>query len=248
MVGTESVDESLQRLVKLGVLKTTGSEDTRKYSIPAPEEVGPKDFLILGSWKKVNVSRKGNRSVRVRTRLMAVRNGVAMRPCGSMIWSDKVTAPKYRLGPAKRMDPLSEKHSTRLVFETAKKQKNDMIFRLNFEPTLRPGEMVDYGFYIWTGNYYSMTRKESMERYNDEWTREGMSVNDPSLLLQIKVSLPDGFHYREAIVEKNPVLTRDGPNVPGATVSKFPPGQRILFKEIVDPDTGHYFVSWKPPE
>src|SRR4029077_5677878 len=163
-------------------------------------------------------------------------------------WSNKVKAPKYRLGPAERIDPLSEKDKEKLEFETTKKQNNDMAFRLNFQPTLNAGEMVDYGFYVWTSNHYAMTRKEALERYKDEWTREGMSVNDPSLFLQIKVGLPDGFRYDEARVEKNPVLTRDGPNVPGAIVTTFKLDKKTLAFESEKPITGHYFVSWKPPE
>jgi len=246
-IRTETIDQSLETLVDLNVLKKTSNLERCKYALRRSEEAGPKDFLILESWKRVAMSKEGSRGVRLRSKLMAVRDGVSGRPCGSMIWSDKVSAPKYRLGPARRINPLNGKDSVSLDFEIAKKENNDLAFRLNFSPPLSAGEMVDYGFYIWTSKVYAMSRKEALERYRDEWTREGVSVNDPSLSLKIQVKLPGEFRYDEARVEKNPVLTRDGPNVPGAMVSTFEKGQKMLTFEQEKPTTGHWFICWKPP-
>ncbi len=136
----------------------------------------------------------------------------------------------------------------RQQFGVVNNEKNNVVFRLDFEPPLSAGEIVSYGFYIWTQNYYALTKREAIERYRDEWSREGMSVNDPSLFLGITVKLPAGFKYREARVEKDPVLTPDGPHVPGEVVSVFKQNEKNLAFKIERPTTGHYFVSWKSPE
>jgi hypothetical protein len=245
-IRTENVDEALQLLIELNVLKKTNNAERCKYALHSPDAGGPKDFLVLGSWKKVNMSPEGNRAVRLRIKLMAVRVNVASRPCGSLIYTDKTSAPKFRLGPAWRINPADGK-KTGIRFDILKREKNDLVFKLNFDPALAPGEIVDYGFYIWTKNHYAMSHKEVLEKYNDEWSREGLNVSDPSMFLEIIVDLPEEFRYREARVEKNPVLTKDGPNVPGAVVSTFKPDERTLAFNMEKPSSGNYFVSWKPP-
>lgn len=245
-IRSESIDEALQLLVELNVLKKTSNTERGKYVLRNQEDAGPKEFLVLGSKKKVSVSPEGNRAVRLRIKLMAVRGNVTSRPCGSLIYTDKTAAPKFRLGPAWKINPVDEKR-TALRFDIVKREKNDLVFRLNFDPPMFPGEIVDYGFYIWTKNHYAMSHKEVLEKYNDEWSREGLNVSDPSMFLEIAVELPKGFRYREARVEKNPVLTKDGPNVPGAMISSFKPDERTLAFHMDRPGSGNYFVSWKPP-
>ena len=177
-VRSESIDETLQLLVELNVLKKTSNAERCKYALRSQEEAGPKEFLVLGSQKKVSVSPEGNRAVRLRIKLMAVRDSVTSRPCGSLIYTDKTAAPKFRLGPAWKINPVDEKR-TALQFDIVKRERNDLVFKLNFDPSLSPGEIVDYGFYIWTKNHYAMSRKEVQEKYNDEWSREGLNVSDP---------------------------------------------------------------------
>jgi hypothetical protein len=146
------------------------------------------------------------------------------------------------------LDPVSGKELTPPRFDIVQRENNDMVFRLKFEPPLLAGEMVDYGFYVWTKNIYAMSKKEAVARYNDEWSRDGLNVNDPSLYLGLTVNFPAGFKYREARVEKDPVLTHDGPNVPGAVIKTFGLNQRTLIFEMEKPPTGQYFICWKPPE
>jgi len=241
------IDEGLQLLFTLSVLKRIEKGGKSGYSLRGLEEGGPKDFLILGIWKTARMSDQGNRSARFRARLMALRNGVSMRPCGSLVYSPNVAAPKYRLGPAVRIDPLVDKNPTAPRFEVTKKEPNDLVFRLSFEPSLSAGEVIDYGFYIWAEKIYAMSREEAVERYKDEWTREGIILNDPCLFFNVTVKLPSGFQYREARLEKDPVLTHGGPNVPGSVISSFRLGERVLTANLEKPSAGTYFVSWKPP-
>jgi hypothetical protein len=131
-------------LEELRVLATARIGERFDYSLRSIEEGGPKDFLILRSLKRASISFDGNRAVRVRTRVMAFRNGVASRPCGSLVWSNKAAAPKFRLGPAQRSDLVSEKVPSPPRFEVVQRENNDMVFRLNFEPPLVAGEIVDY--------------------------------------------------------------------------------------------------------
>jgi hypothetical protein len=93
-----------------------------------------------------------------------------------------------------------------------------------------------------------MSKKEGVARYNDEWSRDGLNVNDPSSYLRLMMNFPNGFRYREARVEKDPVLTHNGPNVPGAVIKTFNLSQRTLIFEMEKHPTGQHFVSWKPPE
>ncbi len=86
----EHLDETLAQLVDLGVLKAVKTEEKSRYKLRSLEDGRAKDFLVLEMLKRANVSAKGNRAVRVRAKVMALRNGVETRPCGSMIWSNKV--------------------------------------------------------------------------------------------------------------------------------------------------------------
>jgi hypothetical protein len=241
------LDDGLQLLLTLGVLKRIETGTRSGYSLRALEEGGPKDFLVLGAWKAARMSDKGDRSLKFRTSIMALRNGVTGRPCGSLVSSSKVAAPKYRLGPAVRTDPLQEKALTTPRFDVVKREPGDTVFRLSFEPALTAGEVVDYSFYIWAEKIYAMSRREAIERYKDEWTREGIVVNDPSLFFSITVKLAEGFGYREARIEKDPVLTHGGPNVPGSVISSIKLGEKVLKAEVQKPSVGTYFVSWKAP-
>ncbi len=241
------IDEGLQLLVSLGVLKRTETGGRSGYSLRALEEGGPKDFLVLGAWKTARKSKRGDRSLRFRTLIMALRNGVTARPCGSLVSSSKVAVPKYRLGPALRTNLFEKNFATTPRFDVIKREPGDTVFRLSFEPPLSAGEVIDYGFYLWAEKIYAMSRKEAIERYKDEWTREGIVVNDPSLHFSITVKLAGGFPYREARLEKDPVLTHGGPNVPGSVISSFRLGEKVLKAELQKPLGGTYFVSWRPP-
>ncbi len=156
--------------------------------------------------------------------------------------------PKYRLGPSVRFDPTSRKLKSAPQFQVVRRQSNNLAFKLGFNPPLRMGEVVRYGFYLWSGNYYARTRHEAEKLYHDRWIREGLSINDPALTMNITVKLPEGYYCQEAKVEKDPVLTPGGPNVGGELISVFNPQQRTLSFSKGRPEVGHYFVSWIPPE
>lgn len=241
------IDDRLQLFVALDILKRIETNGRTGYSLRGLEEGGPKDFLVLGTWKTARMSRTGDRSLKFFTSLMCLRDGVTTRPCGSLVSSTKVSAPKYRLGPAKRTDPMSGEDLAEPHFDVAKREPSDMVFRLSFDPPLSPGEIVDYGFYIWAKKIYAMTKAEAVDRYKDEWTREGIAVNDPSLFLSITAKLAEGFKYREARLEKDPVLTHGGPNVPGSVISSFKLEEKVLRAELEKPSAGTYFLSWKAP-
>jgi len=157
-------------------------------------------------------------------------------------------APKYSLLPPKRWNPLGDSNHDRVLFRVEKQKQNDMMFKLKFDPPLGPGELVSYGFYIWNRNHYSRTRKEALDRYKDEWIREGLAIQDPALHARITVELPDGYEHQRAKAEKDPDLTMSGPNIPGALVKDLDTSHRILDLELRRPATGHYFVSWIPPD
>ena len=178
---------------------------------------------------------------------MALKDDIAERRCGSFVWRDEMPAPKYTLLRPNRSDPLNGKDLGVVSFDVEKKTKNDLVFKLKFDPPLHPGQIVSYGFYVWNKNHFSRTRKEAMERYKDEWVREGLAILDPTIKFGITVELPEEYEYAEAITEKDPVLTMGGPNVPGSELKRFERAQRFLNFTGDKSPVGHYFLSWIPP-
>lgn len=242
------VDRALSLLCQLQILEKAGSANTTCYQMSDRQWNPSTSFLILEVNKRTNVSSSGHRAVRVQAEIMAIRTKVTERRCGSIIWTEESLAPKIRLGPVMRVDPMTGTSHLPPEFEIVKQKNNDMVFQLNFQPPLCAGEMVKYGFYVWTPSHYSLSRNEALNNYHDEWIREGISINDPTLMMTIIVKLPSGYTYQRAYVEKDPVLTIGGPNVPGAVLTSFAASQRELAFSSRHPPIGHYFVSWIPPE
>lgn len=133
-------------------------------------------------------------------------------------------------------------------FSLIKPEKNDRVYFLTFDPPLRAGEYVKYGFSIWSQHYYAMTEAEAVERYGDRWIREGFGIIDPTEKLEFEIRFPHSYTYQKAVFEENPNLRIGGPNVPGILRSTFPLGQKILTKTLDRPSPGNYFISWIPPE
>jgi hypothetical protein len=240
------LDRSLDLLTKLGIIQRCA--DNQRYHEEAPRGNSNRDFLAVSLQKKVRVSSEGHRSVSLRGFLMALRNEVVERKCGSFVWREQMPAPKYSLLLPKRWNPISGNNHDYVSLRMEKQKQNDMMFKLRFDPPLSPGEFVSYGFYIWNKNHYSRSRKEALERYKDEWIREGLAILDPALQARITVELPEGYKHQRAKVEKDPVLTMGGPNIPGTLVRDLDDSQRILDLELNRPSAGHYFVSWIPPD
>jgi len=208
----------------------------------------PDDTLALSIRKLVSISPEGNRGARVVTEAMALREGVSSRVIGSIVWKNDMRAPKWRMRSARRSDPLSRAPEGRVRWNMLKNQRSAISFELVFEPPLRVGEVVRYGFYVWNSRHYAMTRSEAEELYGDRWVREGVAVRGPTDWIEIAVRLPHGFRVQESRLEKNPILNADGPNVPGSVVEKVAQSGRLLSTARDDLEVGRYFLSWIPPE
>jgi hypothetical protein len=209
-----------------------------------------KEFLILSLDKRVTISAEGHRSVRVSGTLLPVRDGSKSRIVGSTVWKSRIEAPKVRLGPVIRKRLVPGLKEGGFGFEKIESPNNDIRFQLSFDPPLRAGELVEYGFYIWNRYHYAKTRKEALEKFRDEWIREGLVVRDPTVALQIEVNFPDGYSYQRVRAAKNVVFSGDGTAVSqGETLTtSLHEGPTVLNLSIANPELGNFFVCWIPPE
>jgi hypothetical protein len=233
------LDELRSRLGKLGVL-IASEKETRVHE--------GADFLLLATRKNVHVSSEGNRGARVSSEAIALRDGVTRRVVGSIIWRKNVPAPKWQMRATKRFDPLGRVKNGRVERRVLKNERNALSVELAFHPPLHPGELIAYGFYVWNSKHFAITRAEAEERYNDKWVREGLAVRDPIDELQITVEFPPGVGVQQAHLEKDPILTQDGPNVPGRILRRVIQQGRLLEATLYHPENGRYFLSWVPPE
>jgi hypothetical protein len=208
----------------------------------------PNDFFVLLNWKRIHVSPKGNRSMRLTLEAMALRDGISERIFGTIVWRKSIPAPKFHLSSVIRLDPLKRGIVGTIEHELVKKEGGALAFQLRFAPPLMKGEYISYGYYFWIPKHYSMTREEAEQRYKDRWVREGLAVRDPSDLVGITVDLPPRYRVQRAILERNPILLNpDGPNIPGTVASRVTQVGRLLTSTVHKPESGRYFLSWVPP-
>ena len=233
-------------LLKLKILETSG-RDGQDYSLVGLKEGKIADFLTIWMRKKVNVSPVGHRSVRVAAEVIALRDGVTSRACGSIIWKEKVPMPKYKFPPVRVRDILRRKQSLQ-QFKVDKSKPTHMQFRVDFEPPLSAGKVVDYGFYVWNRNYYSHSKKEALQLYKDEWIREGLGVTGPAFDVRIIVRLPEGYRYQDCRLEKGTAPSAGGPASPGEVLPGLQHDDRTLSASLQEPTPGNYYVCWIPPE
>lgn len=210
-----------------------------------------KEFLVFQFTKKVGVSAEGHRSVRVKGLLLPIKDGLKTRVVGSTIWKPEVEAPKVRLGPASRKSLSPGSKRGRVSFEKLRSPHNDVKFQLSFDPPLSAGELVEYGFYIWNSHHYAKTRAEALEKFKDEWIREGLVVRDPTMSLSIEVKLPMKYGHQGVKGAKNVVFSGDG--TPVSQGETLPPSflhksEDRLKLSIENPEPGNYFLCWIPPE
>ena len=233
------LDEVRLRLNKLAPQMAGGRETKAQEAA---------DFLILATRKKVHVSLEGNRGVRVSTKAIALKDGVTSRVVGSIMWRKKVPAPKWQMRATRRFDPLGRVRNGRVEKRVLKNERNSLSMELAFRPPLQAGEVIGYGFYLWNRRHFATTRAEAEERYNDRWVREGLATRDPTDELQIAVEFPAGVRVQQAHLEKDPILTQDGPNVQGRILHRVVQQGRHLEASLNHPEYGRYFLSWVPPE
>jgi len=233
-------------LLGLKVLETSEG-GSQNYHLVRIREGAVPDFLTIWMRKKARVSPVGHRSVRVAAQVMALHDGVTIRACGSIIWKERVPAPKYRLPPARVYDILLGKQ---LLQEFRLEQANPthMQFRLDFEPPLSSGKIVEYGFYLWNRNYYSRSRKEALQLYKDEWVREGLGVTGPTFDVSIVVRLPEEYRYQDCRLEKGTSPSASGPASPGEILPGLQHDGKALSVSLQEPTPGNYYVCWIPPE
>ena len=155
--------------------------------------------------------------------------------------------PKYQLPPVRVLDILRGKQSLQ-QFKVDKSKPTHMQFRVDFEPPLSAGNVVDYGFYVWNRNYYSRSRKEALELYKDEWIREGLGVTGPAFDVSILVRLPEGYRYQNCRLEKGTAPSAGGPASPGEVLPGLQHDDRTFSVSLQDPSPGNYYVCWIPPE
>ena len=135
----------------LGLKLLEATEDEQGYRLVGFKEEKVVDFLTIWMRKSARVSAVGHRSVRVAAQVMALHERVTSRACGSIIWKEKVPMPKYRLPPVRVLDLIGGKRILQ-HFTVDDSKPTHMQFRLNFEPALAAGKIVEYGFYVWNRN------------------------------------------------------------------------------------------------
>jgi hypothetical protein len=262
-----ALNDSSDPVSRSGILSSSGlrREDAQSaidflksckvISQPAPREdrfilERAKEFLVLSLDKRVNVSVEGHRSVRVAGSLLPVKDGTKARFVGSTVWKDEIEAPKVRLGPIVRKSLVPQRKPGSLSFEKITSPNNDVKFQLSFEPPLSAGEQIDYGFYVWNRCHYAKTRIEALEKFKDEWIREGLAVRDPTIRVDIEVKLPVGYGFQSARGAKNVVFSGDGTVISqGETLTEgLRESSGKLRLSIPNPELGNYFVCWIPPE
>ncbi len=233
------------RFLGLKLLETTGEE--HGYRLVGFEAEKTADFLTTWMRKSARVSAVGHRSVRVAAQVMALHEGVTSRACGSIIWKEKVPMPKYRLPPVRVLDLL---HGKQILqhFTVDDSKPTHMQFRLNFEPPLSAGKLVEYGFYVWNRNYYSRSRSEALQLYKDEWIREGLGVTGPAFDVSITVRLPEGYRYQDCRLERGTAPSASGPASLGEILPSLQHDERTLNASLREPSAGNYYVCWIPPE
>src|SRR5207249_4565529 len=231
----------------LGLKLLEAIEDGQGYRLVGFKGEKTADFLTIWMRKSARVSAVGHRSVRVAAQVMTLRDGVASRACGSIIWKEKVPMPKYRLPPARVLDPLAGKQILQ-HFTVDDSKPTHMQFKLNFEPPLSAGKIVEYGFYVWNRSYYSRSRKEALQLYKDEWIREGLGVNGPAFEATVTVQLPEGYIYQDCRLEKGTSPSATGPASPGEVVPGLKYDSKTLNASLYEPSPGNYYVCWIPPE
>ncbi len=233
------------RFLGLKLLETAGEE--RDYRLVGFKEEKTADFLTIWMRKSARASAVGHRSVRVAAQVMAIHDGITSRACGSIIWKEKVPMPKYRLPPVRVLDLL---HGKQILqhFAVDDSKPTHMQFRLNFEPPLSAGKIVEYGFYVWNRNYYSRSRKEALQLYKDEWIREGLGVTGPAFDVNLTVRLPEGYSYQDCRLEKGTAPSASGPASPGEVLQGLKHDEKTLIASLRQPTPGNYYICWIPPE
>lgn len=239
------INKAWKLLLRLNILKAAkkGGQD---HSLIEEEGKVP-DFLTIWMRKRVRVSPAGHRSVQVAAQVMTMHDDITRRTCGSIIWKEKVPMPKYRLPPVRVLDVLHGKQTLQ-QFKVDESKPTHMQFRLDFEPPLSAGKIVEYGFYIWNRNYYSRSRQEALQLYKDEWIREGLGVNGPAFDVSIMVRLPQGYKYQNCRLEKGTAPSAGGPASPGELVPGLQHDEKTLSASLHEPTPGNYYVCWIPPE
>ncbi len=233
-------------LLRLKILNALEEQD-QDFCLIGLKEGTVADFLTIWMRKIARVSHLGHRSVRVTAQVMALHDGVTSRACGSIIWKEKVPMPKYRLQPVRVFDLLRKKQQLQ-QFIVEESKPTHMQFRLDFQPPLSAGKIVEYGFYIWNRNYYSRSRKEAIQLYKDEWIREGLGITGPAFDVKMMVRLPEEYRYQDCRLEKGTAPSASGPASPGEVLPGLQHDESTLSVSLQGPAPGNYYVCWIPPE
>ena len=246
-VRRSEIERAWNSLVRLKVLEGSLEREDQNYRLAGLKDGTTSDFLTIWMRKIAKVSSVGHRSVRVAAQVMTLREDVTSRTCGSIVWKERIPMPKYRLPPARVMDPLNGKHVLH-QFRIEESRPTHMQFRLDFKPPLAAGRVVEYGFYVWNRNYYSRSREEALRLYKDQWIREGLGVMGPAFDVSIVVRLPENYLYQDCRLEKGTAPSAGGPASPGEILRGLQHDNTTLSATLRDPSPGNYFVSWIPPK
>ncbi len=242
----KALKQALATLQRHKVLEAEDGEKRKSYRLNTTS-----DFLVLSTEKRVRVAASGHRSVRVKNTSLSLKDGLDQRLAGSTVWKSHIESPRVRLGPTSRRDLLDGRDFAKPSFSRVESPNNDVKFQLHFDPPLRAGELVEYGFYLWNQNHYARSRKEALERFRDEWIREGLVVRDPTVSLCIDVKLPEGYKYQAAEPLRNIVFSGEGTALSQDEITLphlFEANGRRLKLSVENPGLGNYFVCWIPPE
>ncbi len=220
------------------------------------------DAISIEYVKKVKVLPSGNRSVSIMNTIVMLKSNVTVIKAASFMWSG-VGRPNVKSRFIKmsrlminvedgvvRLEPVRGAIHGRRVNSKSDREVN-FIIELN-EP-VHVGEVVRYGIYLWSPEYYAMNKKDAIRRFNDEWVREGLAVVRPTIRLMLIVKLPNNYNYERAVVELNPILSNTpGFNQPGYIIKEFKKNQNTLEFDVDWNKTtirrgDKYFISWIPP-
>lgn len=205
-----------------------------------------KTVFVISMIKKCNASEKGDRSMSIVTEFTPLLSGMRERIHESNRFDSKRASKIIRCTNVLRHDYVEGK---KLGGRWEKKEVNEKLIKLSvvFDPPLRAGEFVKYGFYTWDERYYPLTMDELRKRYNREQTIEGVIISQPTYYVKIEADLP--WTPRNAMARKVLVITESGPHETEEIEGEknFVPYKNKIVLELWKPEYRPYVIIWQPP-
>jgi len=231
-------NQTLDALVTHGILKAKG--DVNPFYTLNPDRP---DFFTLYLRKKVRVSPGYHRSMALHARLIALRSNIGEYETGTFAWLSWQYKPSVVVRRPRRLGLASSGGNIRWKIQDT--ERNSLRVNLVFDPPLRMGEIVEYGFYTWTREYYARSRADALERFGEEWVREGLLVRNETEFIELVVVPHRKYQTARVDVDAQESFTKPGWN--GRTLKTFETGEDTLVWSCHHPETARYFIAWIPP-